>query len=76
MFCSTSVTVHLLRGVGAIGMVLLAVILPPYGLIWSGLALAGAVVLLRGCPMCWLMGLIETVKATQKESTNKKCQSI
>ena len=63
MYCSRSITVHLLRGFGAIGLITLAIVygsaqpwlLPPL--------LIGAVVLMRGCPMCWLMGLFETAKA-------------
>ena len=62
MYCSRSIGVHLLRGLGAVGLIALAVmygeahawLLPPL--------LIGAVVLMRGCPMCWLMGLVETVK--------------
>lgn len=63
MFCSRSVSIHLLRGVGAIVMIALAIlygrervwIVPPL--------LIGAVVLMRGCPMCWLTGLFETISA-------------
>ena len=62
MFCSRSVTIHLLRGFGAIALIVLAGVyggeclwlLPPL--------LIGAVVLMRGCPSCWLLGLAETVK--------------
>jgi hypothetical protein len=62
MYCSRSTSVHLLRGLGAVGLIALAVmygeahawLLPPL--------LIGAVVLMRGCPMCWLMGLVETAK--------------
>jgi len=63
MYCSRSMTVHLLRGFGAVGLIALAVI---YGeahvWLWPP-ALIGAVLLMRGCPMCWLMGLAEAAKA-------------
>lgn len=62
MFCSTSVSVHLLRGAAAIGLIFAAFYLSSYGFIWSALAGLGAIVLLRGCPMCWLVGLFETMQ--------------
>jgi hypothetical protein len=62
MVCSTSVSVHLLRGAAAIGLIFAAFFLSSYGVLWSAIAVIGAVVLLRGCPMCWLMGLFETIK--------------
>lgn len=65
MFCSRSVSVHLLRGAAAIGLIFAAFFLNSYGFVWSIVAGIGAVVLLRGCPMCWLMGLFETLKQRQ-----------
>jgi len=62
MYCSSSVSVHLLRGAAAIALIFTAIFLSSYGLVWSVAASIGAVVLLRGCPMCWLMGLFETMK--------------
>ena len=61
MFCSSSVSVHLLRGAAALALIAAAFWLSDIGLVWSILAIAGAVVLMRGCPMCWLMGLLETL---------------
>ncbi|MFZ6643667.1 hypothetical protein ACO0LL_28345 [Undibacterium sp. TC4M20W] len=68
MFCSTSVRVHLLRGLGALALVVAAFSLEPFGMIWSGLALIAAFLLMRGCPMCWMMGLIETIYERRKKS--------
>jgi hypothetical protein len=62
MVCSTSVSVHLLRGAAAIGLLFAAFFFSNYGVLWSALAVIGAMVLLRGCPMCWLMGLFETIQ--------------
>lgn len=62
MYCSRSVSVHLLRGAAALGLIFAAFFLGSYGLLWSAMAGVGAVVLLRGCPMCWLMGLFETLQ--------------
>ncbi|PXX41406.1 hypothetical protein [Undibacterium pigrum] len=67
MFCSTSVTVHLLRGIGALGLLLLAFLVPGLSVIWQGLALIVAFLLMRGCPMCWMMGLIETIYERRKK---------
>jgi hypothetical protein len=69
MFCSRSVSVHLLRGLGAVALVALAIVsgrqhiwlVPPLGI--------GALVLMRGCPMCWLMGLIETLTIQRGRAT-------
>lgn len=61
MYCSSSVWVHLLRGAAAVGLLFAAFFLSSYGVLWSAPAVIGAVVLLRGCPMCWLMGLFETM---------------
>jgi hypothetical protein len=38
MFCSSSVSVHLLRGAAAIGLILAAFFLSSYGVIWSVVA--------------------------------------
>lgn len=62
MFCSRSITLHLLRGAAAALLLGLA--------LWPGLldgwlracAMIGAVLLMRGCPMCWLLGLFETLR--------------
>jgi hypothetical protein len=72
MYCSRSMTVHLLRGFGAAGLIALAVIyreahawlLPP--------ALIGAIVLMRGCPMCWLMGLVETAQTRRNSPVGRE----
>jgi len=51
-----------MRGAAALGLIFAAFYLSSYGVVWSALAGIGAVVLLRGCPMCWLMGLFETMQ--------------
>lgn len=65
MFCSRSVTVHLLKGLCAFALIGLSIYIllhhQAYGLLVP-LMLAGALVLLRGCPMCWLLGLFETIR--------------
>jgi hypothetical protein len=61
MSCNRAVSAHLLRGLGAVTLLAAAFVfggeqtwlLPPL--------LLGALVLLRGCPMCWLVGLFEVI---------------
>ena len=70
MFCSRSMSLHLLRGVVALGFVgsgmcLLAAPVPRF---LSLSCFAGALVLFRGCPMCWLMGLIERIARQKSKS--------
>jgi fatty acid desaturase len=61
MFCSRSVSVHLARGAGAVILVALATAFGA-GHVWLVPPLViGAVVLMRGCPACWLTGLFETI---------------
>ena len=66
MSCSRSVSIHLLRGLSAVALIVIAVI---YGenRIWLVPPLAiGAIALMRGCPMCWLTGLFETISASRQ----------
>jgi hypothetical protein len=62
-FASRSVAVHLLRG--GVGFALLAVALAQIEAHagWSLVAFVLGVVALRGCPMCWTLGLLETLAA-------------
>ena len=71
-FASRTVPEHLLRGIAAAALAVFAVwMLASPGLLSGALALAafvGAVFLLRGCPMCWLVGLAETVARRRTEN--------
>ena len=66
MFASRSITRHLLRGLMGFGALALAMLLldPHPG--WSLVALGFALVALRGCPMCWTLGLLETATARRR----------
>ncbi len=61
MFKSRTVTGHIVRGALGFGFLALALLYAePLG--WWALAPVGAaLVLFRGCPLCWTMGLVETV---------------
>ena len=63
MFESRSITRHLLRGVAGFGLLATALRLLETHPGWGLASLALGLVVLRGCPMCWTLGLIETVGA-------------
>jgi hypothetical protein len=69
-FASQTLGGHIGRGAGAALLVLMAVwLLSLHGLLPGAAAVAGfvgAVVLLRGCPMCWFIGLFETISAASR----------
>lgn len=64
MFASSTVPRHVVRGV--VGLPLLVAAFALVGVLGaSSLLLAvPAVVLLRGCPTCWLLGLTQTRQVT------------
>ena len=72
MFCSTSVGVHLFRGVVALLLIALGIYgLAQGALLTTLLSLAcfgGAFVAFRGCPMCWTIGLFETIARQRAKS--------
>jgi hypothetical protein len=72
IFASRSISVHILRGV--LGFAAVCGSLATLGTtIWpSVVLLPAALFLLKGCPMCWAAGLIETItisRRKQQEST-------
>lgn len=63
MFASRSVARHLLRGLAGFGLLAAAMYLLQTHPGWSLVLLVLGLVALRGCPMCWTLGLIETASA-------------
>jgi hypothetical protein len=61
MFGSATMTEHILRGLVGIGAFVGAVMLSPSSPLLGMLLLPVGLVALRGCPMCWTMGLVETI---------------
>ncbi|MFJ9596006.1 hypothetical protein ACIRS3_25000 [Streptomyces virginiae] len=60
-FASASVPRHLARGALGFGSLIAAfALIPAFGPVTLLLAPVG-VIALRGCPMCWVIGLAETV---------------
>ena len=67
MFASRTVFEHLARGVAAAFALVVAAMLPASATAWLAipaavLLIGAALVLLRGCPMCWTVGLFETIR--------------
>ena len=61
MFASPTITQHLIRGLAGIGALWAALEIAPFHP-WSSLCLGVAMlVAFRGCPICWSIGLAETV---------------
>lgn len=60
-FASATISAHLRRGlIGFVPIALALYLWPRFGLIALVPAALG-VVALRGCPMCWTIGLIQTI---------------
>jgi hypothetical protein len=64
MFASKSVVAHLVRGIIAAVLILWALDLLSTEPIFALAAGAAAMVAMRGCPLCWTMGLFETISET------------
>ncbi len=63
VLASSSVALHLVRGALGFGLIGAAIaLIPSHGPTALLLAPFG-VVALRGCPTCWIVGLVETISA-------------
>jgi hypothetical protein len=68
-FASTSLPAHLARGALGFGLIGAAVaLIPSHGPAALLLAPTGLVAL-RGCPTCWLAGLVQTISAGRLRRT-------
>ena len=65
MYCSTSITAQLLRGALALVSIVAAIWLTPHFWPAAGLIFL-AVILMRGCPACWIAGLFEAIRARKE----------
>ena len=61
LFASQSLLGHLLRGAAAFGLLYGAVLAQHERPMLALLAGAAALVAMRGCPICWTLGLAETL---------------
>lgn len=70
-FASTSLARHVIRGVVGFGALIASfALIPSVGLL-SLLLLPIGVLALRGCPMCWTIGLIQTISRGRLHRTCK-----
>ena len=73
MFASRTLGEHVLRGIVGIGAMIAAVVLAPLGWPTVPLVVVGLIAL-RGCPMCWTVGLAQTVWARVRgDSASDAC---
>jgi hypothetical protein len=61
VFKSRSIAIHFLKGIAGFGFLYIALHYGPDLGWWALAPLAAALICFRGCPMCWTVGLIETV---------------
>jgi hypothetical protein len=73
MFASRTLVEHLARGALGLGALALSVALGTEAPWLLALTLPVALLALRGCPMCWTVGLIETVVAKLQGRATQAC---
>jgi hypothetical protein len=61
MFASKSIVAHILRGVTAAALIVWALDLQSTEPVFALAAGTAAVIAMRGCPLCWMLGLFETI---------------
>ena len=61
MFASRTVAAHLMRGGIAAALIAWALLHQSSNPVFAAIAGVLAVVAMRGCPMCWALGLVETI---------------
>jgi hypothetical protein len=69
MFGSAFLSAHLMRGAAAGALLAWAIVhqtAHPWLSLGAGVA---ALVALRGCPMCWTVGLVETLSRGRRDSS-------
>jgi hypothetical protein len=62
LFATRTVTGHVIRGAAAFALLYLAIGQQHFHPVASVLAGLLAVVAMRGCPVCWTIGLAETIQ--------------
>jgi hypothetical protein len=61
MFASTTIVAHIVRGVVAAALIAWALLHQSSEPAFAVAAGVAAVVAMRGCPLCWTVGLVETI---------------
>jgi len=60
MFRSPSVKIHFARGIAGLGLLALALNYSHALGWWTAIPALGALFAFGGCPMCWIVGLVDT----------------
>jgi len=61
MFASKTISAHIVRGVTAAALIAWALLHQSSNPVFAVAAGAMAVAVMRGCPLCWTVGLFETI---------------
>ncbi len=61
MFASKTIAAHIVRGVTAAALIAWALLHQSSNPVFAVAAGAMAVAVMRGCPLCWTVGLFETI---------------
>ena len=69
LFASQTLTGHLIRGVAAATLLYQAISQQFDHPAWALLVGILALVLMRGCPVCWFIGLVETIAQRLRRSS-------
>ena len=75
LFASRSLRAHLLRGAAAVALLAWALAHQGSDPLWALSAGAGALIALRGCPVCWTVGLVETLAQKWKAARDRTGES-
>jgi hypothetical protein len=72
LLADPSLAAHLARGAIGLSAIVLS-FAAPWSAVWPALILLPlALVMLRGCPMCWLHGTVCAVRAKHSSSTTQE----
>ncbi|MFF2554077.1 hypothetical protein ACFVUS_23970 [Nocardia sp. NPDC058058] len=77
-FASTSLSAHLVRGLVGFGSLIGSLALTPFLGVGALLLLPVGIIALRGCPMCWLIGLAQTISGgrLRRSCTGDSCRLV
>ena len=71
-YASGNLAIHLLRGGAALAILAIGIaVIPKIGW-WVLLAAPVVLWLLRGCPACWLMGLLQTFEMSAERRRTRR----
>jgi len=73
MLKSRTVPIHLLRGVLGLGFLLITLHYAGTLGWWALVPGAAALACFRGCPLCWTLGLVETVLSRHIDCPDGSC---